>query len=122
MLYKEWNNNGFINTGTNFNPAALIETAWSYPFALGPVPLNFTGFANFISPKGKGATLGNETHWEVLVHPKLMVDVGELFGYAPRKIEAGVGYEYWHNKFGNDATALVGTEQNSVFVEVGYHF
>ena len=90
------------------------------------MPLNFTGFANFIGPKGKGATGDTYHHVEILLHPKLMVDVGELLGYAPKKIEAGVGYEYWHNKFGNipsyNGSHLGGTEENSVFVEVGYHF
>lgn len=55
------------------------------------------------------------------MHPKLMLDVGSLVGFQPKKLEAGVGYEYWHNKFGN-VPPLSGTEQNSVFVEVGYHF
>ncbi len=123
-LSHEWDTNGFLSNGngTNFDPAFTIETAWAFPFAVGPVPLNFTGFANLVTPKGKGAT-GDFNHGtEILVHPKLMVDVGELLGYTPKKIEAGVGYEYWHNKFGSIPRYVPGTEQNSVFVEVGYHF
>ena len=123
-LSKEWDTNGFLQNGngTNFSPAFTIETAWAFPFAVGPVPLNFTGFANLITPKGKGAT-GDFNHGtEILLHPKLMVDVGELLGYTPKKVEAGVGYEYWHNKFGDVPRYVVGTEQNSVFVEAGYHF
>jgi hypothetical protein len=50
---------------------------------------------------GRGATGDSYHRIEVLIHPKLMVDVGELLGYAPNKIDAGVGYEYWHNTFGN---------------------
>ncbi len=123
-LSHEWNTDAFVTNGngTNFNPTYEIETAWSYPFALGPVPLNFTGFANLIGPKGSGATGDFYHRVEILVHPKLLVDVGALTGYAPRKIEAGVGYEYWHNKFGDVPQYVSGTEQNSVFVEVGYHF
>ncbi len=126
VLSKEWNNNAFINTGTSYDVTGEIETAFSFPFAAGPIPLNFTGFADFIGPKGKGATNDSYHHVEILLHPKLMVDVGELLGYVPKKIEAGVGYEYWHNKFGNpsyyNGVKLSGTEQNSVFVEIGYHF
>ena len=123
-LSKEWNTDAYLlnGNGTNFNPTVEIETAWSYPFALGPVPLNFTGFANFIGPKGAGATGDFYHRTEILLHPKLMVDVGELIGYAPRKIEAGVGFEYWHNKFGSVPQYVPGTEQKSVFVEAGYHF
>jgi hypothetical protein len=40
---------------------------------------------------------------------------------APNTIDLGVGYEYWHNKFGN-TPPLPCTEQNAVFVEGGYHF
>ena len=84
--------------------------------------MNFTGFANLITPKGKGAT-GDFNHGlEILLHPKLMVDVGELIGYTPKKLEAGVGFEYWHNKFGDVFPYASGTEQKSVFVEVGYHY
>lgn len=120
---KEWNTDAFLpNTNsTNYNPTYEIEVAWAYPFQLGPLPLNFTGFANLIGPKGSGATGDTYHRVEVLVHPKLMLDVGSLIGFQPKKLEAGVGYEYWHNKFGN-VPPLSGTEQNSVFVEVGYHF
>ena len=123
-LSKEWDTNAYLpnGNGTNFSPTATVETAFAYPFALGPVPLNFTGFANFIGPKGSGGTGDFYHRVEILVHPKLLVDVGELIGYAPRKIEAGVGYEYWHNKFGDVPQHVAGTEQNSVFFEVGYHF
>ena len=58
------------------------------------MPLSFTGFADFIGPKGKGATGDFYHRAEILIHPKLLVDVGDLLGYAPNKIQAGVGYEY----------------------------
>ena len=120
---KEFNTNGFLanGNGTNFNPAFTVETAFAYPFAIGNIPLNFTGFANLITPKGGGGS-GDFNHGlEILLHPKLMVDVGQLLGYTPKKIEAGVGFEYWHNKFGDIPQYVPGTEQKSVFVEVGYH-
>ena len=123
-LSKEWNTDAFLpnGNGTNYDPTLEIETAWSFPFAIGPVPLNFTGFANFIGPKGVGGTGDFYHRVEILLHPKVLVDVGELAGYTPHKIEAGVGFEYWHNKFGSVPQAVPGTEQRSVFVEVGYHF
>jgi len=120
----EWNTDAYLANGnsTNYNTTYDIEVAWAYPFNAGPVPLNFTGFANFIGPKGKGATGDSYHRIEILVHPKLLVDVGSLIGYAPKKLEAGIGYEYWHNKFGNTPQALPSTEQNAVFFEAGYHF
>ena len=123
-MSKEWNTDAFVanGNGTNYNPTLEIETAWAFPFAVGPVPLNLTGFANFIGPKGVGATGDFYHRTEILLHPKLLVDVGQLVYGVPKKFEAGVGFEYWHNKFGSVPQAVTGTEQRSVFVEAGYHF
>ncbi len=120
---REWNTDAFLPNGnsTNYQATYEFETAFAYPFDLGPVPLNFTGFGNLIGPKGKGATGDTYHRVEILLHPKLLVDVGQLVGYQPRKIEAGIGYEYWHNKFGNPRPTP-GHEQNAVFFEIGYHF
>ncbi len=123
-LAHEWDTNAFLvnGNGTNFDPTYFIETAWAFPFAAGPVPLNLTGFATLVGPKGGGATGDFYHRIEIILHPKLMVDVGALIGYAPKKLEAGVGFEYWHNKFGNVPQYVPGTEQRAAFVEVGYHF
>ncbi len=123
-MSHEWDTDAFLpnGNGTNFNPTYYIESAWLYPFNIGPVPLKFTGFLNIIGPKGFGATGDSYHRIEILLHPKLMVDVGELLGYTPNKIDAGVGFEYWHNKFGNTPQATTGTQQDSFFLEVGYHF
>lgn len=124
VLSKEWNTDAYLPNGntTNYSPTGEIETAFLLPFKVGPVPVSFTGFANFIGPKGSGATGDFYHHTEILIHPKLLVDVGSMIGFQPHQVEAGVGYEYWHNKFGNTKPPLPGTEQNSVFVEIGYHF
>lgn len=129
-ISKEWNNNGFVGP-TNFDPAPELETAWLYPMAVGPVPVNFTGFMNIIGPKGQGSgpnvgggrTGTGQTRTEVLFHPKLMVDVGAIAFGTPGKLEAGPGFEYWLNKFGDTETDVHGgTHQRAYFFEVGYHF
>jgi hypothetical protein len=122
-LSHEWNTNAYLkDNSTNFDIAPEFESAWMYPFTIGEVPLKFTGFINIIAPKGKGAPDDTPHGWEILAHPKLMVDVGALLGGKPNTFEAGVGYEYWYNKFGNQAQYLPGTQQNAFFVEAGYHF
>lgn len=120
----EWDTNGFAEPGprTSFNVTGEIETAWLYPFNIGPVPLQFTGFANFIGPKGKGYAGDFYHKMEILLHPKVLVDVGSLVGYTPGKLMAGVGYEYWFNKFGSTKPPLQGTQEHTVFFEVGYNF
>ncbi len=122
-ISHEWNTNAYLhNNSTSFNPAPELETAWLYPFNIGTVPLKFTGFLNVIGPKGKGNKEDVNHGTEVLAHPKLMVDIGAVLGGKPNQFDAGVGFEYWYNKFGNEAKYLVGTTQDAFFVEAGYHF
>lgn len=125
-ISKEWNNDAFAANGqTNFDPAPELETQWLYPMQIGPVPINFTGFLNIVGPKGVGATGVGQTRTEFLAHPKLMVDVGALAFSIPGKFEAGIGFEYWLNKFGDttDMPGVVGgTHQRALFFETGYHF
>lgn len=123
-MAHEWDTNAFLSNGngTNFNTTYIMETAWAYPFAVGPVPLNFTGFGVVYGPKGAGASGDFYHHVEIIAHPKLLVDIGELLGYTPKKIEAGVGFEYWHNKYGAVSHLVPGSEERSAFFEVGYHF
>jgi len=120
----EWDTNGFAEPGpsTSFSPTAELETAWNYPFNIGPIPLQFTGFMNIIGPKGKGYAGDFYHKTEILAHPKILLDVGSLIGYTPGKLMAGVGYEYWFNKFGSTKPPLQGTQQHTVFFEVGYNF
>jgi hypothetical protein len=120
----EWDTNGFAEPGpsTSFSPTAELETAWMYPFNIGPIPLQFTGFMNIIGPKGKGYAGDFYHKTEILAHPKILVDVGSLVGYTPGKLMAGVGYEYWFNKFGSTKPPLPGTQEHTVFFEVGYNF
>lgn len=121
----EWGTNGYHANGDtdNFDLVPQLDTAWLVPFAVGPIPLKFTGYAFAIGSKGRGdATDGKHTN-EYMAHPKLMVDAGSLLGGAPNKFDVGVGYEYWLNKFGNTSQSGVpGAEQHAVFFEVGYHF
>jgi hypothetical protein len=126
-ISHEWNTDAYLaNNSTNYDPAPELETAWLYPFSVAGLPLKFTGFMNIVGPKGKGGTGDSYHQTEILAHPKLMVDVGALMGGKPGVFDAGVGYEYWLNKFGNppnyQGQHLPGTQQNAFFIEAGYHF
>lgn len=100
-----------------FNDTYYLETAWEIPFQLASAPLKFKGFANFVPPKGKDG-FGNETVSETLVHASLLVDVGVLTSGKKDTFFAGVGYEYWKNKFGNNSANTPGTEANTTFVNL----
>ncbi|MDQ3201627.1 MAG: hypothetical protein M3Q94_05590 [Pseudomonadota bacterium] len=103
-----------------FNDTYYLETAWEIPFQLASAPLKFKGFANFIPPKGKDG-FGNETVSETLLHASILVDVGVLTFGKKDTFFAGVGYEYWKNKFGNNSANTPGTEANTTFVNLEWH-
>jgi hypothetical protein len=119
----EWNHNGlgFCHCSEDFSPALDIEAAWLFPFTVGDSKLTFKGFFNYVAPKGKGAAPESERVYEILTRPELLLDVGNYFG-KPNKLEAGVGYEFWLNKFGNNPALLDGTVANTPELIVRYHF
>lgn len=115
MADKEWNTNAILGKSVEFDITPTVTTAWFYP-VYGPV--SFEGFGSVNLPKGKDG-FGNDTKVEVLLHPKLMVDVGSFFG--AKGFQIGGGYQYWLNKFGNDHNAGVGAYEKAFFGEVAYH-
>jgi len=92
--YKETNNNGITGKSVSFKVAPALTSAWAIP--VGGIG-TFGGFASIVGPKGKDG-FGAETKTETLVQAKFMFDV-----MGPKSgLTAGVGVEYWNNKFGCD--------------------
>ena len=93
-VMKETNNNGIVGKSVSFKAAPALTTAFVIPaFGVGA----FSGFASIIGPKGKDG-FGVETKTETLAQARYMFDV-----MGPKSgITAGVGIEYWNNKFGCD--------------------
>lgn len=98
--YKESNNNGIVGKSVSFDTAPELSTAWAIP--MGGVG-TFTGFGSIVGPKGKDG-FGADTKTETLIRASFMFNVA-----GPKSgLTAGVGIEYWNNKFGcdNDASAV----------------
>ena len=89
------------NPDIRFKNTAALESAWMNPFHILGVPLKFQGFVNYIGSKGRDG-VGAHTKPETLLESSLMVDVGSFFGKKDT-VFVGVGYQYWHNKFGSDS-------------------
>ena len=66
--------------------------AWNRPFKIRNSNFLFEGFADFVGSEGTNQS--NE-----LIVPRLMYDIGESWG-NPRRIQVGIEFQYWHNKFG----------------------
>lgn len=83
---------------------AVVAT-WGIP--IGSLPLSFEGFANFIASKGTNE-FGRGTAPETNIDIKLMYDLSAITGSAKNALRVGFEYQYWRNKFGNDASGPAG--------------
>lgn len=93
-IYNEKNNNGIVGKSVTFKAAPALTSAWAVP--IGGVG-TLGGFASIVGPKGKDG-FGDQTKTETLLQAKFMFDV-----MGPKSgLSAGLGLEYWNNKFGCD--------------------
>lgn len=100
LLYRtEHNHNGIVGKSVSFKPTYGVSLAWGIP--LKSINAKFDGFLDYVGPKGKDG-FGFDTKAETLARAYLMYDVGHLAG-KPGTFYAGIGYEYWNNKFGGNS-------------------
>jgi hypothetical protein len=118
---KEWNNNGITGAAVSFHPAFEMEWVWLYPLDFTGLPLRFDGFFNLVTPKGKDG-FGAQTVTEILTQPRLVLDVGALTFHKPNTLDGYIGYQFWWNKFGNNASTVPGSEASLAFFGTTFHF
>ncbi len=120
----EQNYNGIVGKSVDFKTTYTVTAAWGLPFQVGPVGAEFKGYANYVGAKGKDG-FGVETKPETLANLSLLVDVSPVFG-TKKKVYAGLGYEYWNNKFGgqnSDAPAPATNRRvTAPMLQVQVHF
>ncbi|MBV8538730.1 MAG: hypothetical protein JO128_24245 [Alphaproteobacteria bacterium] len=123
MYYKEWNHNGIVGKSDDFDGTWLMELGFAQPFTVAGVPLSFKGFVDITGPKGKDS-FGNQTDTETLVHVKVVADLGQMLFGIRNRFEAGPGFQYWYNKFGNDhkLAGNTGTVERTPFFTATYKF
>lgn len=99
----------------------MLTAAWSIP--LGSMPLAFEGFANFIGSKGSDE-FGGKTKPETDIDMQVMWDVGASSGGSKGTFKLGLEYQYWKNKFGNDASGPAGSGAfaKTPMIRAEYHF
>jgi hypothetical protein len=94
--YKETNHNGIVGKSVSFDVAPALNSAWAIP--VGGVG-TFGGFGSIVGSKGKDG-FGEKTAMETLIRATFMFDM-----MGPKSgLSAGVGVEYWNNKFGCDSS------------------
>ena len=119
LAYNETNNNGIVGKKVQFDTTYQFGALWGMFFNLG-TPAKFTGFMSITGAKGKDG-FGVETETETLMRTSVQWDLGTLAGLNKGTVFAGIGYEYWKNKFGNRSGST--GSKNSVPVLVAeFHF
>ncbi|MGA1271777.1 MAG: outer envelope protein [Burkholderiaceae bacterium] len=125
-LLQLWESNApystFSKTGVarySYDPHPMLSAAWGVPVS----GLWFKGVANFIAEKGK-SEFGAATKPETFIDVSLMYDMAPVLGTPKSAVQVGVGYNYWRNKFGNDASgpAGPGAIATTPNVKFEYHF
>ncbi len=94
----------------------MLNAAWGIPVG----PFSFEGFMNYIASKGQNE-FGGGTSPETNIDMALMYDLSPMMGASKNTLRAGVGYQYWRNKFGNKHS-IPGTLAKTPMIKVDYHF
>lgn len=101
---------------------AAFDMNWFQPFGNG---FSFQGSLMIIAPKGNdefGLTTRTETNFQ----PTVMYDMSPLLAMSKNSFKLGLGYQYWKNKFGNDASAAAsggsGAFAKTTMLKAEYHF
>jgi hypothetical protein len=107
----------------HYKDHGMISAAWGIP--IGSLPLSFEGFMNYIQAKGP---LEDPAHTpsapETDFDGQLMLDVGAATGGPKGTFKVGIEYQYWKNKFGNnaDGPAGGGAFAKTPMIRAEYHF
>lgn len=125
-LLELWESNAPYNTFTKsgvpryrYQTHPMLTAAWGIPLGGG---FSFEGFMNYIAAKGKNE-FGGDTAPETNFDGQIMYDVSSLAG-AKGKFKVGIEYQYWKNKFGNDASGPAGSgaTAKTPMIRAEYHF
>jgi nucleoside-specific outer membrane channel protein Tsx len=114
----------FSNTCTTryrYKTHPMLTAAWGIPF--GSLPVSFEGFMNVIAQKGTDE-FGGPTATETNFDGQIMLDVGRVAGGPKGTFKVGFEYQYWKNKFGNDAGGPAGSGAfaKTPMIRAEYHF
>lgn len=92
--FKFLKTNAYVHDSTQLDGETWqVTVQYSRPFQIGDAKFVVEGFADFQGDEGT-------SNANQLIVPRLLLDAGDLMGFASDKLMVGVEYQYWHNKFG----------------------
>ncbi|KSW23456.1 nucleoside-binding protein [Pseudomonas sp. ADP] len=121
LYYREKNHFGVPGAkhpDHTFDGTYMLNLTWLKPFQLGERMAKFQGFLNHVGEKGEDYN-DKDTAAETLVRTSLMVAALPGAKRQPN-LWLGVGYEYWHNKFGVDGGTGSRTSTPTVNLEFSF--
>lgn len=120
LVHYESNRPNVIAGKYTYDPYLALQLVWGLPIQ--DTGLEFNGIATWMAEKGKNEFGGNTTA-ETFVDVSLMYDIGQLTG-SKNHFKAGVAYQYWANKYGNetDGEAGQGATASVPMIRAAYHF
>jgi nucleoside-specific outer membrane channel protein Tsx len=71
-----------------------VYLAWKSEFQVRGASMVFEGFIDLIGAEG-GSSVSNQ-----LFVPRLLLGLGHIIHQDPHRLQVGVEWQYWHNKFG----------------------
>ena len=95
--------NVYYANNENVENDVQLTVVYGVPFKLGEVGMMFDGYIDWSSAEEDHAS---DFHF----NPQLKADVSSFVGFTKSKLEAGIEYSYWNNKFGiasDDAESAV---------------
>lgn len=122
LYYKERNHKGIPFTPrpeTEFEGTWMLNAMWGIPFQLGATSAIFQGLFNRLGEKGEDFNY-QPTAGETLLRTAVMFDVGQPFGQTKKTFMAGIGYEWWKNKYGTPPG--IGTHTRTPTLNFEAHF
>lgn len=123
LLLDESNAPNNPNVGRyHYKNHVALEANWG-GIQVASLPLTFKGYALWIASKGIDES-GNQTKPETHLDAQLVLDVGAVAGGAKDTFTVALEYEFWKNKFGNDASGFAGpgAKASTPMIRAEYHF
>jgi hypothetical protein len=107
------------NTWYEFDTFPLLVATWRFPLQVGDVASKIEGFAAKGYRRGVDY-VGNDVAHETLMRVAWLFDVGPLLDTQAGTLFAGIGYEYWRNKYG--ASDVPGVDTDAPAIQLKWHF
>ena len=105
-LFHAFNNNDF-----NLKDDQQLTIVWGAKLPISSLDVTLNGYIDWSSA-------ASDHKADLHINPQLLVNISKALNISQTKIEAGIEYSYWHNKYGNNGLAT----ENNISLITKWHF